>query len=180
MVGFQIDREWFKGPYAPLWKRHAEKVNALYGELVKRFPDLEKSIRVGLGANSSEHIKIPPYQKNEPDLDVYHEYKLLCHIEVSGSDKVRVPPSAIWIRPGKIALGAEKEKQGEAYWFYMVYSNNTLVLRATDADAFSEDTVNVSPYGKREVYCEIPHAAAQPKDDLFKWIKSQGVKEASS
>ncbi len=173
MVSFQPDPEWFKRPYSPLWKQHADKVKALYDELIKRFPSLEKSIRIGLGADSSELIKIPPHQKDEPDLDVYHKYKLLCHIEISGSEKVRVPPGDIWIRPGKIALGVEKEKQGEPYWFWMVYPNNTAVIRATDAWAFDEDTVTVAPYGKREVYCKIPCSAAQPKDDLFKWIEKQ-------
>ena len=171
MVNFQPDPEWFKGPYAHLWKPHADKVNALHDELVKHFPSLKKSIRPGLGANSAELIKIPPYQKDEPDLDVYYKYKLLCHIEVSGSEKVRVPPSDIWIRPGKIALGLEIEKNGEPYWFYMVYPNNTFVFRATQAEFFLDKKVTVSPYGKKEVYCEIPHTVTETKDNLFKWIE---------
>lgn len=178
MTMFQPDPEWFKGPYAPLWKQHKAKVDALREELIKRFPSLKESIRVGLGADSEELIKIPPYQKDEPDLDIYHQYKLLCHIEVSGSDKVRVPPSDVWIRPGKITLGAERERKGEPYWFYMVYPNNIVVLRASDAEAFISDRVNVSPYGKREVYCEIPCTATDPKETLFKWIKEQRIKEA--
>ncbi len=173
MVSFQPDPEWFKGPYAHLWESHAEKVKALYDELVERFPDLADSIRVGLGADSSELIKIPPHQKDEPDLDVYYEYKLLCYIEVSGSEKVSVPPSDIWIRPGKITLGIEKEKLGEPYWFYMVYPNNIWVLRATDAEPYLKNTLEVSPYGKREVYSEIPRTAAQPKGALFEWIEEQ-------
>lgn len=173
MVSFQPDPEWFKGPYAHLWKPHAEKVKALYDELVECFPDLANSIRVGLGADSNELIKIPPHQRDEPDLDVYHKYKLLCRIEISGSDKVRAPPSDIWIRPGKITLGVEKEKQGEPYWFYMVYPNNVCVIRATEAEPYKTNTVTVSPYGKREVYSQIPHSVTQPKEVLFKWIKGQ-------
>lgn len=175
MVTFQPDPEWFKGPYAHLWKPHADKVKALYDELIERFPDLEDSIRIGLGADSSELIKIPPHQKDEPDMDVYHDYQLLCHIEVSGTDSknVRVPPDNIWIRPGKIALGVEKEKQGEPYWFYMVYPNSVCVLRATDAEPYRTNTLTVSPYGKREVFSEIPHSVAQPKETLFKWIEEQ-------
>ena len=173
MVSFQPDPEWFKRPYSPLWKQHAGKVKALYDELIERFPNLEKSIHIGLGADSSELIKIPPHQKDEPDLDVYHKYKLLCHIEISGSEKVRVPPSDIWIRPGKITLGVEKEKQGEPYWFWMFYPKNICVLRATEAEPYLTNTITFSPYGKREVYSKIPHTASQSKDNLFKWIENQ-------
>ena len=86
MTTFEPDPEWFKGPYAYLWKPHAEKVKALRDDIVKRFPELEDSIRVGLGAESADLVKIPPYQKDDPDLDLFYSYRLLYHIEVSGRD----------------------------------------------------------------------------------------------
>lgn len=173
MNTFQPDPEWFKRPYSPLWKKHAENVKALYDELLKRFPKLKNAIKVGLGALSDELLKMPPEHKNEPDLTLFHKYKVICHIEISGSEKVRVPPSDIWIRPGKITLGLDKEKQGEPYWFYMVYPNNTMVLRASEAESYLIKTVSVSPYGKKEVYCQIPYTVAHPKEYLFRWIEKE-------
>ena len=69
---FQPNPEWFKGPYAGQWVRHANNVMALHGELVSRFPSLENSIRAGLGAESAELIQIPPHERGEPDLEIFH------------------------------------------------------------------------------------------------------------
>ncbi len=174
MTTFQPDPEWFKGPYAHLWKQHAEKVKALVDELVSRFPSIKDSIRVGLGADSDRLVKVPPHQRDEPDLEIFHEYNLLCHIEVSGSDRVSVPPSDIWIRPGKIDLATEKEGQGQPCWFYMVYRNNAVwVIRPSDTQPYRDRIKHVAPYGKRETYVEIPYAAAHPKDYMFDWIEER-------
>ncbi len=169
---FQPDPEWFKGPYAGQWRRHAGNVKTLHDEIVGRFPFLEPSIRVGLGAESEELIKISPHQRGEPDLEIFHDYKLLCHIEVSGSasHNVSIPPQPIYIRPDKLDLAQQKEEAGEAYFFWMVYWNVIWLVRATDALPYREATVTKKWYGLNETYCEIPHSAAKPSQDLFEWL----------
>ena len=118
---FKPNPEYFKGPYAAQWRRHAENVKALHDELVRRFPVLEHSIWVGLGAESAELVQVPPHERGEPDLVPYHDYKLLCHIEVSGSASrnVRIPPEPIYIRPDKLDLAAKKEKEGGSAVFLL-------------------------------------------------------------
>ena len=136
---------------------------------------MEKSIRVGLGADSAELIKVPPHQRGEPDLEVFHDYKLLCHIEVSGSGSrnVRIPPEPIYIRPDKLDLAEKKEAAGEPYFFWMVYRDVTWLVRATDALPYRHQQVSKNWYGVTETYCEIPHTAAQPSATLFEWFESR-------
>lgn len=164
------ESEFFKGPYASLWRRHAQKTKALCAELVDLFPPLEGGIRIGLGADTDKWIKVPPHEKNEADIEVFADYKLVCHIEVTGSDKVRVPPADIWIRPGKIDLAVEREDEGQPYWFYLVYPNKIWTLQASDAAPYRNKVKHVSPYGKPERYVVIPSTAAKPKKALFDWI----------
>ena len=57
------DPEYYKGPYANQWARHAKNVTALREQLVSRFPSLRHSITTGLGAESSELIQVPPHEK---------------------------------------------------------------------------------------------------------------------
>ena len=169
------DPEYFKGPYANQWKRHAENVIALRKELTTQFPVLQRPIRAGLGAESSELIQIPPHQKGEPDLEVYYNYRLLCHLEVSGSASrnVRIPPQPIYIRPDKLDLAQAKEDAGEPYFLWMVYWNVTWLIRATDAMPYRSEVVGQNWYGVNEQYCQIPASVAQSRDYLFEWIKGE-------
>ena len=66
MSQYGPEPEYFKGPYAGQWKKHAANVWALHKELVRRFPVLERSIRVGLGAESSELIQIHRTRRANP------------------------------------------------------------------------------------------------------------------
>ena len=172
MQSFEPDPEYFKGPYASQWRRHAENVIALRNALTTRFPVLERSIAAGLGAESSELIQVPPHQKGEPDLDVYHNYQLLCHIEVSGSASrnVSIPPQPIYIRPDKLDLAQSKEEAGEPYFFWMVYWNVTWLVRSLDALPYRQNVVSRNWYGVSEHYCEIPPAVAQQENALFDWV----------
>ena len=172
MSQFESDPEFYKGRYANQWERHAKNVRALREQLGQRFPVLEQSIRTGLGAESEDLVRIPPHQKGEPDLEVYHDYELLCHIEVSGSNsrRVKIPPQPIYIRPDKLKLAKEKEDAGEPYFFWMVYWDITWLVRATDAWPYRDEVVTKNWYDAQESYCEIPAHEAHPSDVLFRWI----------
>ena len=172
MLQSSPDPEYFKGPYAPDWKRHAKNVKALHAELVKQFPVLKDSIEVGLGAESGELIKIPPHEKNGADLTLYFNYDLLCHIEVSGSGSpnVKIPPAPIFIRPGKLDLAKSKEEAGEPYFFWMVYNNVTWLVPSVDAQPYRKPEVPKNFRGVAETYCEVPAVVAKPKEELFHWL----------
>ncbi len=96
MVSFQPDPEWFKkGPYAKEWKSHKEKVERLQDKLVKRFPVLKGAIKTGLGALSDELLKIPPDQKDEPDLPLPYKYKVFVTL------KCQAPIAHVFVSPLK-------------------------------------------------------------------------------
>ena len=174
-MAFQPDPEWFKGPYAHQWRRHADNVKGLHDELVRRFPILGPSIRVGLGAESAELVQVPPHERGEPDLEVFYNYELLCRIEVSGSGSrnVQIPPQPIYIRPDKLDLARQKEDAGEAYFFWMVYWDRTWLVRASDAMPHRQDVVKRNWYRVHESYCEIPFTVAKPDSELFDWIEAE-------
>ena len=173
----ETNPEYYKGPYAPQWERHARNVVELRKALLDRFPVLKRSIRTGLGADSSELIQVPPHQKGEPDLDVYHKYHLICHIEVSGSASrnVRIPPQPIYIRPDKLDLAKCKEESGFPYFFWMVYWNVTWLVRSRDVQPYRSNLVSKNWYGVNESYCEIPAKVAKPSDYLFDWVNDKLV-----
>ena len=176
---YEPNPEWFKGPYASQWKRHADNVKALHDELVRRFPVLEHSIRAGLGAESADLVQIPPHEKGEPDLEIFHRYKLFCHIEVSGSASrnVHIPPQPIYIRPDKLDLAAKKEAADEPYFFWMVYWDVKWLVRTPDALPHRQTLVAKNWYGVDEVYCEIPYTAAKPSESLFEWVQGRLAQE---
>lgn len=169
MMSSKYDREYWKPDYQPLWKSHMEKVNALKELLSDKF-GAALTIDTGLGANTNEWLKMPPPEKAGPDLTLYHEYKVLCHVEVSGSEKAKVPPQDIWVRPDKYEVAKSKS---EKYWFWMVYPNATWVLDAEAIEPHKDNVITVAPYGKREKYIEIPFSAAYPVDALFEWISTE-------
>lgn len=173
---FKPDPEfWKKISYSTQWKKHYENVEALRDELITRFPQLEKSMKFGLGAMTDEWIKVPPEEKGEADIMMYYEYKLVCYIEVSGSDKVRMP-NTIWIRPDKLKHAKGKE---EETWFYMVYPNEVRVLTKETVEQYKNNIITVhikrNKHGRRvpERYIEIPYRKSSSKEEMFGWIKEQ-------
>jgi hypothetical protein len=174
------DPDFWKGPYAKIWKKHVDNVKALKKELESRFPDIDKRIKYGLGALTDELLKIPPDERGEPDFTIYKEshgkYEPFCSIEVSGSDRVRMP-NVIWIRPDKLE-SAMKKKQ--TTWFYMVYPNEIrLVSRETlkkhEKDVHTHYLKKNPETGEPipEDYIHIPYKESYPADYLLGWIDGE-------
>ena len=166
---------WKKISYKTLWKRHWDKVKALREKLIQKFPQLENSMKFGLGADTDKWLKIPPDRKGEPDIYVYHNYKPLCHIEVSGSDKVEMPNN-IWIRPDK--LEAAKSEDVET-WFYMVYPNEIRVVKKEAVEKYKDNIIR--PRIKRgvpEKYITIPYEESLPEKAMFQWIHRKKYPDA--
>ena len=173
---FKPDPEfWKKLSYSTLWKRHWEKVETLKDEIIKRFPEFEKSMKFGLGAITDKWLKIPPDEKGEPDIYIYHEYKLVCFIEVFGSDKVKMP-NLIWIRPDKLRHAKAKI---EETWFYMVYPNEIRVLTKETVERYESNIVTAyikwNKDGRKvpEKYIAVPYEESCAEKEMFGWIGKQ-------
>lgn len=181
MVTFQPDPEYWKKIYGDEWESAAAAVKSLHEKVVQRCPELEESVKFGLGATTAKKVKIPPGQKHEADITYYYDYKLLCHIQVSAPQKGRVPPGDIWVLEGKYKLAVAKEGGDEKTWFYFDYplTQKTYALDVPMIRPF-ENNVEVK-YLKKDArgrwvperYIEIPPDKASSGDALLDWIEQE-------
>lgn len=133
----------------------------------KKFPQL--TIKPGLGSETGEWLKMPPDQRGGPDLTLYHEYEILCYIEVTGSDKINVPQE-LYVRPDKLNFA---EMKGEKFWFYLEYKNGVRILDAEVVRQFKSNIVSKDWYGKWERYISAPCAKSYPESEMFDWIERE-------
>jgi hypothetical protein len=170
-IANRVSSDPYKPIYEPLWKQHSEKVKVLAGSITSRYPILKDGVVFGFGAATDKYLDSKPREKNEPDINLRYNGKLLCSIEVSGTDKVAVPPGDIWLRPGKIGLSINKEVEGFPYWFWMKYKNKVYVLRAGELKGVKL-TVEMMKLYKNvpERYARIPLLYAHPESYLFEWM----------
>jgi hypothetical protein len=174
---FVPDPEFWKNlSYSTEWKKHWDNVAALRDKLIRRFPELENAMRFGLGALTDKRLKIPPDEKGEPDVEVFHEYLPLCCIEVSGSDRVNMP-KPIWVRPDKLVRALSDKRET---WFYMVYPNEIRVLTKETVQLYEKSLITVhikvdKKTGRKvpETYIEIPYQESSDEEKMFGWISEQ-------
>lgn len=128
-------------------------------------------MKYGLGALTDKWLDTPPQKKGEPDIVMYIKQtnEPFGAIEVSGSDKVKMPRT-LWVRPDKL-----KAAESEEYptWFWMVYTNMIRVISQAAVKRHEKEVINTSPYGVKEKYIEIPYAESEEPEALFKWIKGK-------
>lgn len=175
MTWYDLDF-WKKLAYSKGWKPHMEKVEKLHDQLERGFPEL--GFKFGHGAKTDKWLRVPPDEKFGPDLTLFHEYKMLCYIEVSGSPKISIGPSNpdIWVLLGKHKFAKTKKKK---YWFWMVYKNGTWLLDEELVERYEDNVqtkyIKRNKWGRRvgEEYICIPYTKAYPTDRLFDWIKEQ-------
>jgi hypothetical protein len=169
------DPSYWKPDYSGGWAGHKKNVETLASKLKQEFPKV--SLKYGFGATSEELLEIPQEQKDEPDIYIYHNYNMICSIEVSGSERGKVPPYAIWVRPGKYNYA--KNKLPSKTWFYMIYpmTKSIFVLDVDDITPFEkqveEKFLSTTGYGKKELYIEIPYKNANPESVMWDWIRNE-------
>jgi len=178
MVTSRPDPEYWKKIYGDEWESAAAAVKSLHEKVVQRYPELEDSVKFGLGATTAKKVKIPPEEKHAADITYFFDYKVLCHIQVSAPQKGRVPPGDIWVLEGKYKLAVAKEAAGEKTWFYLDYP--------LTQKAFALDVPIIRPFEKNvdvkylkkdargrwvpERYIEISPDKAYSGGALLDWI----------
>lgn len=161
--------DYYKNPYQGEWERHSQNVKSLAKEIEVRFPQV--SLTTGLGATSAERLDIPPRNKNEPDIEVWLLRKHVLSIEVTGSNKVRVPPENIHILRKKLPVAEKSLQQGIDYLFYTVYPNNTFTLTVPIVYYYR---LNIVSSGRvlGEYYIKIPPTQALSRKEVFRRIRN--------
>lgn len=154
------DPNYWKYDYSAGWAGHKKNVQALASKLMTRFPQI--SLSYGYGATSDEFIDGSQPKRDEPDIYINNASEQVCTVEVSGSDKVRVPPNAIWVRLGKYEYA--KKKLPAKSWFFMVYplTSSIFLLDVADIQPYENKVLtkklSTTGYQKPEKYIEIPHS----------------------
>lgn len=178
MVTFQPDPEYWKKLYGDEWESAAEAVKSLHEKVVQRYPELQDSVKFGLGAITAKKVRIPPEQKHAADITYYFDYRVLCHVQVSAPQKGRVPPGDIWILEGKYKLAVTKEAVAEKTWFYFDYplTKKTYALDVPMIRPFEKNVevkyLKTDATGHRvpERYIQIPPDEARGGEGLLDWI----------
>lgn len=160
----------------------------------EKFPNL-KIKETGFGAETAERIELREHERGEPDKTVYYKGKVICYIEVSGSDIEMRPNDYIWIRPDKFKHAKQVK---EETWFYNVYTNGDFILDVNTITPFENDVRTRYPKRKclecgaifrptnkcpkcssfnitriPEDYIHIPSQKAYPRNRLFEWIRNK-------
>ena len=163
----------FKDRYVGEWPRWIQNIEKLEASIQALSPDL--TVHRGVGAESSARNLRQPASVIEPNLSVYYNEAVLCHIDVSGSGSasVRVPPNDIWVRPDKLDLAQEKESNGEYFFFWMVYEASTHLVVAVDAFPYREEVHERFLRGNTEHFCFIPASVGKPPSTLYDWINER-------
>lgn len=166
-------KNYWKYRYGTEWKAGKSRVEHVLEVLRKRFPNL--TIEPTKYAISEEYI--PPdekHKKHEPNIIVSSEGKIICDIEVTGSDISMMPPKLIWILQGKFQAAKKRKHEEEIdTWFYTVYTDSEYVLDLNLVEKFKDNVWEEYPHGVPELMIHISCAEAYPREKLFKWIKKR-------
>ena len=156
--------------YLGMWQKSAYLENLVKKEIERRYPALR--VEMGKGAGSPfEHD--PPIQTpvGAPDLYVYYGRKLICEIEVTGSDKI-VPKEA-WIAHHKVSY-AKKLDDPDSYGIILFYGKNHQIRYfATAATIFklSKGAEIREIRGYKESYHVIPTAYLKSETGFWVWFQ---------
>ncbi|HKT22838.1 MAG TPA: hypothetical protein VJR06_09565 [Nitrososphaerales archaeon] len=151
----------YQDTYAYKWANHADTVKWLAG----KFADMGFEVWFGYGARDAGKMVSKNGDPNEPDIFVAWKGEKLAGIEVTGSERARVPPGDIYVRKSKLDHAM---KSDIPVWFYMVYQRH-YVLRTDDVWPYREHTTKVGQ--DRDPYVVVPCTVGKPIGALFDWLK---------
>lgn len=156
----------YKEVYGAKWPAHKLTCE----QLVKVIEAMKGSpvCGLGFGATDAAMIEGDSDDANEPDIFVNVDREIVCAIEVTGSDKAKVPPGDIYIRKGKFDHAWSSKFP---VWFYVVYprSRSTFALLPDDIYPYRENLTKVK--ADVDPYIQVPVSAARASGDMIEWIK---------
>jgi len=108
-----------KDAFRHLWDKAAYQCKILKKEINKRYPAL--IVLPGHGALDADEHDSTDKEPGAPDLFVWYNQRLICAIEVTGSDKIETPWN-IWIGKHKIDFAKKAEYPIGFFFFYGKYN----------------------------------------------------------
>lgn len=107
-----------KACFNHIWDKASYQCNLIKREIEQRHPYL--TVIGGHGALDAEEHDSQGKESGAPDLFLYYGQRLVCAVEVTGSDKII--PWSIWIGKHKVEF-AEKAKYPVAFFFFYGKNN---------------------------------------------------------
>ena len=170
------DKEYWRDIYEGEFQAGRDRQEYVLSAFGKRFPkesfpDL-KIKETGFGAETAQRIELREHERGEPDKTIFYKGKVVCYLEVSGSDIKMTPNKDIWIRPDKFAHAKRKNQET---WFYMVYRNGDFLLNKGDIEPYEDQVKTVYLKGPDipERYILVPSTRAHPREIFFDWLEKQ-------
>jgi len=154
--------------YIGLWQKSAYLENLVKKEIEKRYPALRIETGKGVG---SKFVTADTAPVGAPDLFVFYGNRLICEIEVTGSDKV-IPPT-VWFGHHKFRY-TKSLKDPDSYGAFFFYGPKHQVRYfATASDIFrhtkGEAIKNIR--GLKEKYHIIPAVYLKSERGFWEWLQ---------
>lgn len=124
-----------KQTFSHLWDKAAYQCLLLKDEIERRLPYL--TVLPGHGALDADEHDSKDEQSGAPDLYIWHEQKLVCAVEVTGSDKVI--PYHIWLGAHKVKFARSADYPIGFFLFYGANNEVRLFGSMEELDSVIKD-----------------------------------------
>lgn len=156
--------------YAPVKAKAAKDCKETLRDLKAWFPNNEISFKLGYyGESDKLELKHREHEKGEPDIFVYWKDAVCCAVEVTGSDKVRMP-ALVWIGKHKMDY-AQAAKFPVGYALYYLGSRWFVPAGRVKQESGEAETKKIGGYS--EYYHVLEPKHLDHYDELREWVKVQ-------
>ena len=156
--------------YAPIKAKAAKDCKETLRDLKEWFPNDEVTFKLGYhGISDKLVLEHTEHEKGEPDIFVYWKDSIVCAVEVTGSDKVRMPAS-VWIGKHKMDY-AETARFPVVYALYYLGSRWFVPARKVRQEAGVAETKTIGGYS--EYYHVMPPQSLRKYEEMQEWIRNQ-------
>lgn len=156
-----------KQTFNHLWSKAASKCLILKDEIEKKFPYLV--VTPGHGALDAQEHDSKDESAGAPDLYIWHGQKLICAVEVTGSDKVI--PYNIWLGAHKVKFARNAEYPIGFFLFYGKNNEVRLFGSMEELDSVIEDPEVKNIRGLNFEYHVLDRNYFKDEKGFWNWLE---------
>lgn len=158
--------------YAPIKAKAAKDCKETLRDLETWFPNYEVGFKLGYHADSDKLVlEHTEHEKGEPDIFVLWKKHIVCAVEVTGSDKVKMP-ALVWIAKHKMEY-ATAAKFPVAFALYYLGSRHFVPAGTVGQESGEAETKTIG--GFSEYYHVMQPQHLSKYEELEEWVKIQIV-----
>ena len=158
--------------YAGIKAKAAKDCKETLRDLKEWFPNDEVTFTLGYHADSDKIVlEHTEHEKGEPDIFVLWKKQIVCAVEVTGSDKVKMP-ALVWIAKHKMEY-AKTAKFPCSFALYYLGSRWFVPAGRVRQESGEAETKKIGGYS--EYYHVLEPKHLDPYGELQEWVKVQIV-----